>query len=609
MFAEQTTRLPAADATARRCCCDLPAGRSRRRGRRGRGPCRGRCCGRSCSTSDPYAAGQHRGIDIGAAAGSAVAAPASGVVSPSQARCPAAGRPSRSLTPGRLLGDAAPSRLVSGRRRARRSPRAVPSARSARAASPRSAGRTSISAFGERRAAGLPRSAAVAAARGTVAGPLRRVPGQQSPVPALPHPCRHRAALPSSRRRRWRTRARPVAAEVKPARPRDLRGTVGLRSATSGRVRLPVRGPRRSREAPRTARVSRSPVAVRQRARGPRLVRTGSAPAAPGDSRFAGAEPIALARAPARRSQPWAPRQMRWLARSLVAGSSRAPASRGGRHGAALGRGRSPRRCWPAALPLTVAAVVAAAADRAPRAAAGALVSLTAMRFYLTTPIYYVNATPHIGHAYTTIAADIARPAPPAARRRDVLPHRHRRARVEGLPRRRGAGPRPAGVRRRDRRGLARAARARRRRARLLHPHDRRGAQGVRPGVPAAHLRQRRHLRGRLRGPLLRRLRGVQVARTSSSTACAPITAPCRVDRGEELLLPPLGLPGPAAATLRRAARLRAAALPLQRGAQLHRGRPPGLQRSAARASRGGSRCPGTRSRSPTSGSTRSSTT
>jgi methionyl-tRNA synthetase len=28
------------------------------------------------------------------------------------------------------------------------------------------------------------------------------------------------------------------------------------------------------------------------------------------------------------------------------------------------------------------------------------------MRFYLTTPIYYVNSTPHIGHAYTTLAAD-----------------------------------------------------------------------------------------------------------------------------------------------------------------------------------------------------------
>ncbi|MGE0084877.1 MAG: methionine--tRNA ligase [Desulfococcaceae bacterium] len=29
-------------------------------------------------------------------------------------------------------------------------------------------------------------------------------------------------------------------------------------------------------------------------------------------------------------------------------------------------------------------------------------------RFYITTPIYYVNARPHLGHAYTTIAADTA---------------------------------------------------------------------------------------------------------------------------------------------------------------------------------------------------------
>jgi methionyl-tRNA synthetase len=27
--------------------------------------------------------------------------------------------------------------------------------------------------------------------------------------------------------------------------------------------------------------------------------------------------------------------------------------------------------------------------------------------FYVTTPIYYVNASPHIGHAYTTIIADV----------------------------------------------------------------------------------------------------------------------------------------------------------------------------------------------------------
>ncbi|HET6947889.1 MAG TPA: class I tRNA ligase family protein, partial [bacterium] len=28
--------------------------------------------------------------------------------------------------------------------------------------------------------------------------------------------------------------------------------------------------------------------------------------------------------------------------------------------------------------------------------------------YYITTPIYYVNDVPHIGHAYTTIAADVA---------------------------------------------------------------------------------------------------------------------------------------------------------------------------------------------------------
>ena len=27
--------------------------------------------------------------------------------------------------------------------------------------------------------------------------------------------------------------------------------------------------------------------------------------------------------------------------------------------------------------------------------------------FYITTPIYYVNDKPHIGHAYTTLACDV----------------------------------------------------------------------------------------------------------------------------------------------------------------------------------------------------------
>ena len=32
---------------------------------------------------------------------------------------------------------------------------------------------------------------------------------------------------------------------------------------------------------------------------------------------------------------------------------------------------------------------------------------MLAEKFYITTPIYYVNDKPHIGHAYTTILADV----------------------------------------------------------------------------------------------------------------------------------------------------------------------------------------------------------
>jgi methionyl-tRNA synthetase len=28
-------------------------------------------------------------------------------------------------------------------------------------------------------------------------------------------------------------------------------------------------------------------------------------------------------------------------------------------------------------------------------------------RYYITTPIFYVNGTPHVGHAYSAIAADV----------------------------------------------------------------------------------------------------------------------------------------------------------------------------------------------------------
>ena len=42
-----------------------------------------------------------------------------------------------------------------------------------------------------------------------------------------------------------------------------------------------------------------------------------------------------------------------------------------------------------------------------PACAAGTQYPLRPVAYYVTTPIYYVNAEPHLGHAYSTIAADI----------------------------------------------------------------------------------------------------------------------------------------------------------------------------------------------------------
>ena len=52
-------------------------------------------------------------------------------------------------------------------------------------------------------------------------------------------------------------------------------------------------------------------------------------------------------------------------------------------------------------------------------------------RFYITTPIYYINAEPHLGHAYTTMVADAVARAHRLHGRRRVFLDRDRRARPE----------------------------------------------------------------------------------------------------------------------------------------------------------------------------------
>ena len=96
--------------------------------------------------------------------------------------------------------------------------------------------------------------------------------------------------------------------------------------------------------------------------------------------------------------------------------------------------------------------------------------------------------------------------------------------------------------------------------------------------------------------PVLRRLRGVQDRGRARRRQVPRPRHRARVDRGAQLVLPPLRLPGRAARDLRRAARVRAAGLPLQRGPQLHRGRSARLLDQPRDADLGGADPVGSRS-------------
>ena len=147
------------------------------------------------------------------------------------------------------------------------------------------------------------------------------------------------------------------------------------------------------------------------------------------------------------------------------------PAAAAGRAAAAPARRR--RRLRPAARPARAARGLArpgaggdlarrgrdaarAAPPRLARRASGRIASAQRVAFYVTTPIYYVNAAPHLGHAYTTIGSRHRRAPHAPARRGRLLPHGHRRARRAGRGRRRARGRHAAGARRPQRRSASR---------------------------------------------------------------------------------------------------------------------------------------------------------
>ena len=100
--------------------------------------------------------------------------------------------------------------------------------------------------------------------------------------------------------------------------------------------------------------------------------------------------------------------------------------------------------------------------------------SMARDKFYITTPIFYPNGKPHIGHAYTVDRDRRAGPLPAARRQGRFLPVRHRRARpqdaADGRPGRASRQRRlPTAIRRSSARWSKRLGVLQRR----VHPHHR----------------------------------------------------------------------------------------------------------------------------------------
>ena len=175
--------------------------------------------------------------------------------------------------------------------------------------------------------------------------------------------------------------------------------------------------------------------------------------------------------------------------------------------------------------------------------------------FYVTTPIYYVNDLPHIGHIFTTTVADTL-----ARYRRmagddvyfltgtDEHGQNIERAAAEG----RG---RPDRARRPRRRALPRAARPSRLLQRRLHPHHR-GAARARASrrSSAASTPPATSTRPSTRAGTARPARPSTPRRSSATGQDLPGARHAgRVEVGGERLLPPLEVPAAAARLVRRA--------------------------------------------------------
>ncbi len=206
---------------------------------------------------------------------------------------------------------------------------------------------------------------------------------------------------------------------------------------------------------------------------------------------------------------------------------------------------------------------------------------------YLTTPIYYVNDIPHVGHAYTTIAADVVTRARRLAGHDAFLltgtdehgQNIERIAREKGIPEQQHCDLISAKFRdlwesldiRYD--DFIRTTEDRHQRG-ALHLWSKL-LRGNRAG------RASRDLPRQVRRLVLSPLRRIQ-GRRGAEAAGEPVPRPraaLRLDRGGELLLPPLGLRGLAAGRDRKRPDTNRSRWSEERGPVRHSRGSPGLQR------------------------------
>ena len=226
--------------------------------------------------------------------------------------------------------------------------------------------------------------------------------------------------------------------------------------------------------------------------------------------------------------------------------------------------------------------------------------------YYLTTPIYYVNDAPHVGHGvHDGQRGRLARWHRLLGRRRLVHdrvptstgPRSWRRPRrTARRPRSGRTGPRPASSRRGDRLDISYDDFIR-----TTEPRH----YAVVQAVPPAHLRQRVHRAGALLGPLLRLLRGL-LHRGAAGRRALPGAWPSRGgDAGGQLLLPAERSSSSGCSSTTRPPRLR----PAGRRSATRRSGSSGAgcatSPSPGPRSPGACRCPGTAGTSSTSGTTR----